>query len=58
MENFRDFLNEELKDPELKAEYEALEQEYMFFASLFWRKGGGGSIFPAANILMEQVRQI
>ena len=34
MENFRDFLNEELKDPELKAEYEALEQEYNIISAL------------------------
>ena len=34
MENFRDFLNEELKDPELKAKYEALEPEYNIISSL------------------------
>ena len=34
MEKFRDFLNEELKDPELKAEYDALEPEYNIINAL------------------------
>lgn len=34
MEKFRDFLQEELKDPELKAEYEALEPEYNIINAL------------------------
>ena len=28
MSNFRDFLNEQLQDPEFRKEYEALEAEY------------------------------
>ena len=28
MSSFNDFLNEQLKDPELKAEYDALEDEF------------------------------
>ena len=28
MKNFRDFLNEELKDPEFKKEWDALEEEF------------------------------
>ena len=28
MSNFNDFLNEQLKDPEFKAEYDALEVEF------------------------------
>lgn len=34
MEKFRDFLNEELKDPQLKAEYDALEPEYNIINAL------------------------
>lgn len=34
MEKFRDFLNEELKDPQLKAEYDALEPEYSIINAL------------------------
>ena len=28
MTSFKDFLNEQLKDPEVKAEYDALEPQY------------------------------
>lgn len=34
MELFDDFLKEELKDPELKAEYDALEPEYNLINTL------------------------
>ncbi len=30
MTKFNDFLNEQLKDPELKAEYDALEPEFKY----------------------------
>lgn len=42
MSNFRDFLNEQLKDPELKAEYDALEPEFAIMqAMLDARKSSG-----------------
>ena len=34
MTNFNDFLNEQLKDPELKAEYDALEPEFTIIQAL------------------------
>ena len=34
MENIHDFLQEELKDPELKAEFDALEPEYNIINAL------------------------
>lgn len=34
MTNFNDFLNEQLKDPEVKAEYEALEPEFAVIQAL------------------------
>ncbi|MCD8005525.1 MAG: helix-turn-helix domain-containing protein [Oscillospiraceae bacterium] len=34
MTNFDDFLNEQLKDPEFKAEYDALEAEYSLMQAI------------------------
>ncbi len=34
MTNFNDFLNEELKDPEIKAEYDALEPEFSLMQAM------------------------
>ncbi len=34
MTNFHDFLNEELQDPEIKAEYDALEPEFSLMQAI------------------------
>ena len=34
MTNFNDYLNEQLKDPEIKAEYEALEPEFAIIQAM------------------------
>ena len=34
MTNFNDFLDEQLKDPKLKAEYDALEPEFTIIQTL------------------------
>lgn len=34
MSSYRDFLEEQLKDPELKAEYDALEQEFAIIQAM------------------------
>ena len=34
MSEFREFLNEQLKDPELKAEYDALEPEFAIIRAM------------------------
>lgn len=34
MTNFDDYLNEQLKDPEFRAEYDALEPEFSFMQSM------------------------
>lgn len=34
MTNFNDYLNEQLKDPEFRAEYDALEPEFTFMQSM------------------------
>ena len=40
--NFKDFLNEQLKDPELKAEYDALEPEYAIMCAIIEARNAMG----------------
>lgn len=40
--NFKDFLNEQLKDPELKAEYDALEPEYAIMCAIIETRNAMG----------------
>lgn len=42
MTNFNDFLNEQLKDPEVKAEYEALEPEFAVIQALINARSSAG----------------
>ncbi len=42
MTNFNDFLNEQLKDPEVKAEYEALEPEFAVIQALIDARSSAG----------------
>ncbi len=42
MTNFKDFLNEQLKDPEIKAEYEALEPEFSIMQVLIDARKSSG----------------
>lgn len=42
MTNFNDFLNEQLKDPEVKAEYEALEPEFAVIQALIDARNSAG----------------
>ena len=40
--NFREVLKEELKDPEFKAQYDALEDEYKAIEALIDARNGAG----------------
>lgn len=42
MTNFNDFLNEQLKDTEVKAEYEALEPEFAVIQALIDARSSAG----------------
>lgn len=42
MSNFRDFLNEQLKDPEFKAEYDALEPEFAIMQAMIDARKNSG----------------
>lgn len=42
MTNFNDFLNEQLQDPEVKAEYDALEPEYAIIQAMIDARKGKG----------------
>lgn len=42
MTNFNDFLNEQLKDPELKAEYDALEPEFSIMQAMIDARKSSG----------------
>lgn len=42
MTNFNDFLNEQLKDPELKAEYDALEPEFSIMQAMIDARRSSG----------------
>lgn len=42
MTNFNDFLNEQLKDPEVKTEYEALEPEFAVIQALIDARSSAG----------------
>lgn len=40
--NYKDYLNEQLKDPEFKAEYEALEPEYAIIQAMIDARKASG----------------
>ncbi|MCM1328504.1 MAG: helix-turn-helix domain-containing protein [Ruminococcus sp.] len=42
MTNFRDFLNEQLQDPEMKAEYDALEPEFEIIRAMIDARRNSG----------------
>lgn len=42
MTNFNDFLTEQLQDPEVKAEYDALEPEYAIIQAMIDARKGKG----------------
>ena len=42
MTNFNDFLTEQLRDPEVKAEYDALEPEYAIIQAMIDARKGKG----------------
>ena len=42
MSSYRDFLEEQLKDPELKAEYDALEQEFAIIQAMIYARKTAG----------------
>ena len=42
MTNFNDFLNEQLKNPELKAEYDALEPEFSIMQAMIDARRSSG----------------
>ena len=44
MTNFNDFLDEQLKDPKLKAEYDALEPEFTIIQTLIDARKKSGDI--------------
>ena len=51
MTNFNDFLNEQMKDPEFKAEWDALDPEFSVIEAMLKARKESGSNFRSARVL-------